>query len=101
MELNGEPGELLSSGLFFSRSSELGIQVFQQAGEDLNLGGHFLRGADVEVSRPPTEDSGGFQREIHMNGIKRKVDETLVGLLQYAGVQKRVHVAMNRFYVPS
>ncbi len=34
-----------------------------------------------------------------MHGIKREVDETLVGLLQNAGVQKRVHVAMNRIHV--
>jgi|SRR5208337_3156409 len=47
------------------------------------------------------EDSGGFQREIHMYGIKRKFYKTLVGLLQYAGFQKRVHVSMNRFYVAS
>lgn len=33
-----------------------------------------------------------------MHGIKRKVDETFLGLLQYAGVQERVYVAMNRLY---
>jgi len=36
-----------------------------------------------------------------MYGIRRKFYKTIVGLLQNTGFQKRVHVAMNRFSVPS
>ena len=43
--------------------------------------GHFLQRFDAKISLPPGEDSGGFQSEIHMHGIKREVDATLFGLL--------------------
>ena len=46
------------------------------------------------------DDLARFQHEIHMHSIKWKVDAAIISLLQYTSVQKRVRIAMNRFYIP-
>ncbi len=68
-------------------------------GERLCRPGFRRQGLFADDRREVHSKSSCLQNEIDMQSIKRELDTAIVGLLKYAGIQKRTNVTVNRLHV--